>query len=311
MSAKNLDWSLWRSFLAILREGSLAAAARSLEVAHPTVRRHLEELESHLGNSLFVRSPSGLSPTELALSLRPSAQALEAAAGLLQRVASAAPRDTGGTVRIAASETIEAEILPPILLELKNRHPTLSFELSLSGRVEDLLRHEADIAVRQIRPEQDGLVARKLGTVELGMYAREDWLARYGEPASLADLIASGWLIGQDRGTAFRRGLSDLGHAVNASNFGFRCDNDLAQLAALRAGLGVGVCQKPLAAREPSLRPVLASLSHSMDIWLVTHPDLQSFSRVRATLDALAHGLRAYLGVACKPGHEASADRNG
>ncbi len=291
MNLKDLDWALWRSFLAILREGSLSGAARALDLAHPTVRRHLDELEARLDAPLFVRSPSGLVATELALSLNDAAQTMESAAALLVRTASADAGTIAGTVRIAASEIIGVEVLPPILSALKERHPALSFELSLSNTVEDLLRHDADIAVRMTRPAQDGLVARKVGRILLGLYANESWVTRHGEPETMAALIASGTLIGYDRNPAFIQALTAIGLRATPADFGFRSDSDLAQLAALRAGFGVGVCQLPIAARDPMLRRVLPDFTHALEIWLVTHPNLRNMRRVRATLDGLASAL--------------------
>jgi DNA-binding transcriptional LysR family regulator len=293
MSIQNLDWALWRSFLAILREGSLSGAARTLDVAHPTIRRHLDELEARLGAPLFVRSPSGLVATELAQSLREAAQTMEAAAALLVRTASADAGTSAGVVRITASEVIGVEVLPPILSALKTRHSGLSFELSLSNNVEDILRHDADIAVRMTRPAQDGLLARKVGLIPLGLYAHKSWIARHGEPESLAELIASASLIGYDRDPAIIRALLAFGLRATPTDFGFRSDSDLAQLAALRAGLGVGICQRSIAARDPKLKQVLPDFTQALEVWLITHPNLRNVRRVRTTLDGLADGLRA------------------
>jgi DNA-binding transcriptional LysR family regulator len=303
MNMQNLDWALWRSFLAILREGSLSGAARALEVAHPTVRRHLDELEARLGAALFVRSPSGLVASELALSLREAAQTMESAAALLVRTVSADAGAVAGTVRITASEIMGVEVLPPILSVLKALHAGLSFEVSLSNSIEDVLRHDADIAVRMTRPAQDGVLARKIGLVPLGLYAHQSWVARHGEPGTLPDLVAGGGLIGYDRGTAIMRALESLGVPSAPGDFAFRSDNDLAQLAAVRAGLGVGLCQKPLAVRDPKLRSVIPAFTHSLEIWLVSHPNLRSVSRVRATLEGLASGLTHYLGAAPQTQH--------
>jgi DNA-binding transcriptional LysR family regulator len=291
MNLQTLDWALWRSFLAILREHSLARAARALDMAHPTVRRHLDELEARLGAPLFVRSPSGLVATELALSLREAAETMESAASFLARSALADAGAVAGTVRIAASDIIGVEVLPPILSALKVLHPRLSFELSLSNRIENLLRHDSDIAVRMTRPTEDGLLARKVGAVPLGLYAHESWILRHGTPVSLPDLIASGGLIGYDRDVAILRVLAAHGFQATETDFGFRSDSDLAQLAALRAGLGVGICQLPIAARDPALRRVLPDITHELEIWLVTHPNLRNLRRVRATLEGLADGL--------------------
>jgi DNA-binding transcriptional LysR family regulator len=297
MNPSNLDWALWRSFLAILREGSLSGASRALEVAHPTIRRHLDELEATLGSPLFVRSPSGLVATELALSLREAAQTMEAAAAQLVRTASADAGAVAGTVRITASEIVGVEVLPSILNALKARHSGLSFELSLTNNLENVLRRDADIAVRMIRPAQDGLLARKVGLIPLGLYAHESWIARHGEPLSLAEVIASGSLIGCDRETAIIRALAAYGFPATANDFSFRSDSDLAQLAALRAGLGVGVCQQPLAARDPKLRHVLPAFTYELETWVVTHPNLRGVGRVRATLDGLAKGFTGYVGA--------------
>jgi DNA-binding transcriptional LysR family regulator len=186
------------------------------------------------------------------------------------------------------------EVLPPILSALKARHPGLSFELALTNSVENLLRHDADIAVRMLRPAQDGLLARKVALIPLGLYAHESWIARHGEPGNLMELMESGSLIGYDRESAFIRALATAGVQATPSDFGFRSDNDLAQLAALRAGFGVGVCQKALAARDPTLRHVLPAFTFGLETWLVTHPNLRNVSRVRTVLDELANGLIRY-----------------
>ncbi len=294
MKVSALDWALCRSFLAILREGSLSGAARRLSVAHPTMSRHLEELEAALKLPLFVRSPTGLVPTEIAMALLPAAEAMEAAAENLVRTASADAAEPAGTVRITASEIIGTEVLPAMLARLKTAHPGLAFELAVSNDIANLARRDADIAVRMTRPTQTDLVARKLGTVTLGLFAHTHWLAAHGAPPSLPALIASGALIGYDRDPAMLRALAAGGLRVSRTDFGFRADSDLAQLAALRQGFGVGVCQKPLAARDPDLRPVLSGFSHDLELWLVSHTDLRGTRRVRVVLDALAEELAAY-----------------
>ena len=150
-----------------------------------------------------------------------------------------------------------------------------------------------DIAVRMIRPTQEGLLARKVGLIPLGLFAHQSWIAQHAVPQTLAALIASGSLIGYDKNPALIKALRDLGLQVRPSDFGFRSDSDLAQLAALRAGLGVGFCQRNIAHRDPQLSYVLPDLTHNLEIWLVTHPNLRSQRRVRVTMDGLASGLLA------------------
>jgi DNA-binding transcriptional LysR family regulator len=199
MTSANPDWGLYRSFLSVLRTGSLSAAARDEGLTQPTVGRHVDSLEKALGVSLFTRSQHGLTPTEAALELQPYAESLEATAAALVRSA-VGRAGTRGTVRITASEVIGAEVLPPILTRLHEAHPEITIELVLSNRTEDLLQREADIAVRMVRPTQQALLARHAGDTELGLHARRDYLERRGMPSSLAELREHA-LIGFDRET--------------------------------------------------------------------------------------------------------------
>jgi len=147
-------WELYRSFLAVLQEGSLSAAARALGVTQPTIGRHIDALEAALGFALFTRSQHGFKPTEAALALGPHAENLALNAAALLRVASAHGGDGSavrGTVRISASEVVGAEVLPPILTALRVAHPQLVIELVLSNRIDDLLLRQADIAIRMLR----------------------------------------------------------------------------------------------------------------------------------------------------------------
>jgi DNA-binding transcriptional LysR family regulator len=298
MSLDSLDWALCRSFLTILRTRSLSGAARALGVTHPTMRRHLEDMERAFAAPLFVRSPSGLAPTELAQTLRDPAEAMESAFEQMVRHASATSGAVAGTVRITASEVMGTEVLPAILAELREAHPGLVFELDLRDDVADLLRHDADIAVRMLRPAQTDLVARRVASVGLGLYAHRRWIARHGAPTSLDALVADRQLIGYDRETVLIEGLTAHGVQATRRDFGVRSDSNLAQLAALRAGLGVAITQVPIAARSLDLVRLFPAIGGALEIWLVSHPNLRSSPRVRACLDALGDALAAYVGDA-------------
>ena len=290
------DWTLYRTFLAVLRDGSLSAAARTLGLTQPTVGRQVEALEQALGLALFTRSLHGLAPTEAATELRPHAEALEASSDALLRAASGRGQDWRGTVRVTASEIIGGEVLPAIIGKLQDAHPGLVIELVLSNRVEDLLRRDADIAVRMVRPTQGPLVARHIGQVRLGLFAHRDYLRRHGTPKTMEQL-SQHRMIGYDRETAFTRDVRARGVPLNRDMFSLRIDNDLAALAAMRAACGIGVCQIPLAARKPALVPVLPeSFKFPLEIWIAMHSDLRSNRRCRVVFDALAAGLTGYLG---------------
>jgi DNA-binding transcriptional LysR family regulator len=249
MASIDPGWELYRSFLAVMREGSLSAAARALGMTQPSLGRHMRELEASLGAVLFARSPQGLAPTELAQELVPHAEAMASASAALRRTASAGRDDISGAVRISASVVIGAEVLPPILTEFRERHPGIVIELVLSNQTTDVLRREADIAIRMVKPTQDALVARYVGRVELGLFAHRCYLDTHGRPGTLADLAGHA-LIGFDTEQPYIRRMRPEGAPYLRENFALRTDDDLAALAALRAGFGIAIVQANLARRD-------------------------------------------------------------
>jgi DNA-binding transcriptional LysR family regulator len=292
-----IAWDHYRSFLAVIREGSLSAAARALDLTQPTLGRHIDELEKNLRVALFARSPHGLSPTAVALDLIPHAEAMASAAAALERAASGEAEDLKGVVRLTASEIVGVEVLPPILAEFRERHPQIVLELVLSNRNQDLLRRNADIAIRMVRPTQGALVAKRIGKVRIGMYAGRRYVERYGLPDSIADL-ANHTLIGFDRDDSAFRSLGAIGLPVTRDIYAFRTDSDHAQLAALRAGLGIGGAQVGIAVREPDLIPVLPrEMGFALEMWLAMHRDLRASRRVRLLYDHLAQTLAEYAAI--------------
>jgi DNA-binding transcriptional LysR family regulator len=289
------DWSHYRAFLAVLRDGTLSAAARNLGLTQPTLGRQIAELERQLGTALFIRSQRGLMPTDAARDIAPHAQAMAAAAGSMMRAASGGTSDAAGVVRITASETIGAEVLPPLLAEFRRANPGVMIELALSNRVEDLLRGEADIAVRMVRPTQQALVARQIGEVRLGLYAHRAYLKHSPAPKSLATLASDHALIGFDQETPFlREMLSRL--PITRNDFALRTDSDLAHLAAVRAGFGIGFVQHGIARRDRNLVAILPNeISLPMEMWLVLHEDLRASRRLRLMMEHLAKGLGEYV----------------
>ncbi|MGA2816050.1 MAG: LysR family transcriptional regulator [Xanthobacteraceae bacterium] len=295
MTRRVPNWDELRTFVEVARDGSLSGAARRLGLTQPTVGRHIDALEAALGSTLFTRSPRGLTPTPAALALGSHAEAMAAAAAALGRAASGEAAADRGAVRVTASDVVGCEVLPPILATFHAEHPSIAIELALTNRNEDLARRDADIAVRMVRPTQSGLVARRIGSSRIKLYAHRDYLARFGEPRSLADL-ASHCVIGFDRDSRTFRGAGDFAQRLTREDFGFRCDNDLAQLAALRAGAGIGGCQENIARRTPELVAVLPNaIQYGLEVWLVMHEGLKATRRVRLLFDHLAMGLTDYV----------------
>ena len=291
--ASNIAWELYRSFLSVLTEGSLSGAARALGVAQPTVGRHIEALEQALGLVLFTRSQSGLLPTEAALALKPHAEAMESTAAALERAAASQGEGVRGVVRITASEVVGIEVLPPVIAALRTAHPDLKVELVLSNRVQDLLNREADIAVRMAKPTQKQLVARHVGRIELGLFASRAYVERCGKPDSV-EALARHSLIGFDRPEAFVRAAVKNLQGLDRDMFAVRTDSDLAQLALIRAGGGIGMCQAAIGKRDGLVRLLPKQFQLGLDTWITMHEDQRHSPRCRAAFDALVAGLQRH-----------------
>ena len=287
----DFNWQLIPSFLAAQQHGSLLAAARSLGISQPTVGRHLSLLEAQLGTPLFERTGRGLIPTPAALRLAEAARAMEAGAQTLVRGAHQAQTALSGTVRLSASQPVACFLLPPLLARMRAELPGIQIELVVSNAVSDLLKREADIAIRMVRPTQGSLVARRIGQVGVSACAHRDYLARRGVPQLPADLLQHE-LVGNDRVQEIYRGFAAMGHPVGPEQFALRTDDLIAYWAALRAGMGIGFVASYLLRNDPELLAVLPDLPvPSMPVWLVVHREIRSSRRIRAVTDFLAREL--------------------
>ncbi|KRA84066.1 LysR family transcriptional regulator [Altererythrobacter sp. Root672] len=290
------SWDLYRTVLTVLREGSLSGAARTLGLTQPTVARHVDALEQAIGAKLFVRTQRGLSPTDRALALMPFAELMESTSSALVRAAGSQAGTIAGTVRISASEVVSVEHLPPILMRMRQRHPALVLELVVSNAVDDLLQRRADIAVRMAAPVQQALVTKRLGSLTLGLYAHRDYLERRRTPVTMEEL-AQHDLIGFDIETPAIRALVNRFPAFERHLFALRVDSDVAQLAAIRAGFGIGVCQVAVAARDANLCRLLPdTFGVDLPVWIAMHEDLRTSERYREVFDSLVAELGSIVG---------------
>jgi DNA-binding transcriptional LysR family regulator len=295
MSMRPPNWDNHQAFLAVLEGGSLSAAARALGLAQPTVRQRIEALEQAVGQALFVRASGGMVPTDQALALAEPARRMAFAAEAFGRTATSPLGQIAGTVRLSVSEFIGIEVMPAMLAPLLNRHRALDIELALSNVAADLLHQEADIAIRMVRPSQGALRTQHVGRIPLGFFASPAYAQEYGVPASVEDL-ADHRIIGPDRAP------SDLSFAAKLFerhgqpiHFSIRTDSHPAQLAAIRANLGIGVVQVPVAQRD--LVRVLPQITVAeLDTWVVAHEDLRRAPRIDAVFQHLVKALKQFCG---------------
>nr|WP_309246737.1 LysR family transcriptional regulator [Ramlibacter montanisoli] len=271
-------------------------APRALRASQPTtLGRHVAELEAQWGVVLFERTGRGLLPTAAAQRLAEAARAMEGGAAQLARALSGAETEEAGTVRITASQPVACILLPPLLARMRLALPQVQVELVSSNAVSNLLRREADIALRMVQPEQASLVARRIGKITLGAYAHRDYLARRGVPRRMEDLLQHDVIAG-DRDEQVLRAFQAVQPAATREAFVLRTDDLVAQWQAVRGGLGIGFVADYAARTDPQVVPVLPSLRiPPIPMWLAVHREIRTSRRIRAVYDFLVHALPAAL----------------
>ncbi|WP_426103071.1 LysR family transcriptional regulator [Massilia sp. TSP1-1-2] len=287
----SLDWNLLNVFMHLVDAGSLSKAARSSGMSQPTLSRQISTLEQQLGIILFDRSSRGMQLTVAGRQLVERAGRMRHEAGAIARAAQAISDEVAGTVRLAASELTAVHILPPILTDIRRRHPAIEFEVLASNDIANLLEREADIAIRMAAPGQGELVARKVGQLEMGIYAHRSYLDLRGTPHTLEQLLECD-LIGFDRDDSLRRGLLAAGAAKDRLRFAFRSDSHDVCWQMVRSGFGCGFVTKLVAATDTDVVRLMPSAAvPPLPVWLTVHREVRSSRRLRLVYDALALAL--------------------
>ncbi|QDL53035.1 LysR family transcriptional regulator [Rhodoferax aquaticus] len=286
------DWSLIKSFLAALDQGSLLGASRVLRMSQPTVGRHIAELESQLGVALFERTGRGLVPTHTAHQLAEHARAMQSNATQLLHTLDSAQSKATGTVRITASVAVAVNLLPSVLARMRMALPEIQVEIVSSNAISNLLRREADIAIRMVRPDQASLVAKKIGDIGLGAFAHRSYLARKSPIRVPQDLLQHE-LIGGDTDTSILDGFQAMGYPVGREAFALRTDDFIVQWRAVQAGLGIGFLANYMAYDESDIVRILplALTIAPLPVWLTVHREIRTNPRIRAVYDFLAESL--------------------
>ncbi|MDP1646938.1 MAG: LysR family transcriptional regulator [Rubrivivax sp.] len=297
MDTEAFDWALVRSFLAVLDAGSLMGAARKLGARQPTLSRHIAELETQLGAPLFERTGRGVVPTANALAIADAARQMADGAIALGRLLAGRRDATTGSVRITTSEVAAVWLMPAVLATLAAEEPGIQIELVASNALSNLLRREADIALRMVRPAQGSLIARKLADIPIVAAAHDDYLARAGTPRQPADLLQHR-LVGYDRDETVIRGFAALGLPLTREHFALRTDDQVAYGRLVAAGAGIGFVAAYNLRHWPGVRPLLPMLRIApLPCWLAVHREIRGSKVVRRVYDFLAEAIPRGLAV--------------
>lgn len=281
------DWNHIRAFLATAETGSLSAAARQLGLTQPTLSRQISALEDHLNLLLFDRIGRRLELTASGLELLEHSREMGAAATLFTLTASGQSQSIKGEVSITASDIVSANLLPAFLHRLHAMAPDLKINVVAANDIRDLMRREADIAIRHVRPEQPDLIAKLIVEAKGSLYGAEDYLARHGTPKTRLDLRKHRFVSFGDVKMMIAY-LKDLDIHVSQENFPLGSENGLVAWQYAVAGFGLSLMDEIVASQYPHMRKLVTKGALvEFPVWLVTHPELHKSRRIRLVYDQL------------------------
>jgi DNA-binding transcriptional LysR family regulator len=291
-----LNWDDLRHFLAIAREGSIGAAAKSLRVNQSTTQRRLQALEEALGCVLVERHATGYQLTPQGKILVASVNDVEAAVDAVQRRVASFDNKDVGPVRVTCLVSVGQRIIGSGLLDAFHvRHPGMIVELLMEQRVLDLSKGEADIAIRGGTPGSGALVARKIAELPWGIYASRAFVERHGRPAGPRDIerFTVVELIDESENLPAVRWMRS--HASQA-RIAARCTNVPSAHLAVKSGAGLAPLPTVYAAKDADLVNVLGSLPElNYPMFLVTHKDIRGRPRVNAFFEFCLRELKPVL----------------
>ena len=286
-----MEWTALRDFVTVAETGSLSAAARALGLSQPTIGRRIEQLEKQLNAQLFSRTPQGLNLTQVGEQVLTYARRMADESLAIERIASGSNQRLEGTVRLTLTDMMGSRWLPARLPEFYRRYPGLRLEVAVDNRSLDLVRREADIAVRFARPRQLDLVARRSVRFHYGLYAAGDYLDRFGRPQHMRD-FKQHFFVSYDEAVHRNATLKRLEKLIGLERILHRSSSNAGVLAAMKEGVGLGIAACYFADQEPQLERLLArQFDYSFEIWVVTHVDIYKSARIKAVFDFLIEYL--------------------
>ena len=289
------DWNRARAFLVTVEEGSLSAAARALGLTQSTLGRQVSALEEELGTVLFERVGRGLTLTPSGMELVEHVRGMGEAASRVSLSASGQSQSLEGNVCISASEVDAAYRLPPIIALLREKEPGIDIEIIATNAESDLRRREADIAIRNYRPTQPNLIAKKVGDINGRVFATPSYLESLGNPKTPED-YSKAKFMGFNRSGELIEAMKLFELNLTQKNYPIISESQLIQWEHVKQGLGIGIMSEDIGDKEPTVERVLPQLKPLIvPVWLVAHRELHTSRRVRFVFDLMAAELAKQL----------------
>lgn len=289
--AMSFDWNQVRAFLATAEEGSFSGAARALKTTQPTIGRQITGLEEALQVTLFQRSVRGPELTEAGRDLLEQVRHMGETATLISTIAAGQSQEVKGDVSLSATDLVSAAILPALLGEFRQVAPGVHLRIISSNEISNLMRREADIAIRHVRPTEADLIARHVGDFRANLYASTEYLDKAGRPRT-ARAAGEHAFVGSPSSKQLVMTLQNKGIQVRPENFVMSSENGVVTWELVKAGHGMTFMPELLGETTPGVEKVLPDLQPlEFPIWLVTHRELNTSRRIRVVFDFLARTL--------------------
>ncbi|UYN98288.1 MAG: LysR family transcriptional regulator [Devosia sp.] len=282
------DWNQLRALLATVETGSLSAAAKTLNLTQPTLGRQVAALEDELGVAIFERVGRRLVLTEAGQQLVRHLRDMGEAAERVAMTAAGQSQAVEGVVRITTADIYAGHVLPPLIAEIRRAAPAIRIQVLATGSISDLLRREADIAIRHVRPEQDGLIARRCKDTQAYIYGTPDLLERMGQPGT-GEALARGDFVGAMEGNAdFVAAARARGVPLSEANFPFATQSGMTGWEWVRKGMALGGMVEAVGALTPEVVIAVPEIAPiPVPVWIVTHRELHTSRRIRLVFDLL------------------------
>ncbi|UFX45049.1 LysR family transcriptional regulator [Bradyrhizobium sp. 41S5] len=286
-----MDWNDFRLILAISRTGSLKGAAKELGNDHSTIFRWLNGLEARFRVQLFERNGGVYVPTDAGDRMLLAAERMEAEALALDRDIAGRDARLSGNLRITCSESLAYRILNDLLAGFRSRHEGITVELLVDNRQLDLLRREADIAIRATRPVEGDLFGRQIAETAWALYASPRYLA--DRDRFIGGSFEGHRFIGWDT-SAVAAAAKWLTETVPNDRIVYRSSSLINQMMAVKAGIGMALLPCYLGDPETDIESIaVPEAALTRELWLITHRDLRNTARVRAFFDVVGQALTA------------------
>ncbi len=289
------DWNRARAFLVTAEEGSLAAAARALDMTQPTLGRQVAALEQEIGVDLFNRRGRGLELTPNGMKLVEHVRAMGDAANRFSLSATGKSDIIEGNICITTTELLATFILPPMIQKLRQSEPGIEIEIISTNDESNLNRREADIAIRSFRPSQLELIAKKLFDAKGHLYAATTYLQCLGNPRSIAELNNANFIDIEKSGRLLSL-LNAQGFNLSSDNFPVITKNHIVQWELVKRGVAICGTLEEIGDPEPLVERVVVSglAPITAEVWIVTHKELRTNRRVRMVFDFLVSEFADY-----------------